>query len=525
MHRAVDFDLAGPLAPNEAALRQDLELDVVCEAMAAGDPFLEAVARQALLTGLTDVDDILYRQRVLADCLRHDELVRRLHALAGDALRAERAVWGGFSRDSPASALRVAVQKLTALVGFLRELRVIAAEQAAPLRSDGFTRFFAMVDDELDDAYLASIDTQLQALSFKGGMLLSAGLGAGLRGQDYVLREPRDQSWRERMFDRSTYGFTIPDRDDQGFRALSQIEDRGVTDVAAALTRSVDHVRSFFVTLRAETGFYVGCLNLHERLTAGGGSATLPEPRPATEAALSASGLYDVSLALTVGRAVAANDLYADGCSLVMITGANQGGKSTFLRSVGLAALMMQAGMFVAADTLRASVRVALFTHYKREEDASLQSGKLDEELARMSEIADHITPGCLLLCNESFASTNEREGSEIARQVIRALLHAGVMVMFVTHLFDLAGGLHRHAPDGALFLRAARGENGSRPYLITEGEPLSTSYGEDSYRAIFGVAPGQAPLTVAGLRYVSGQARWSPGGSPAPQPPTRDKG
>ena len=129
----------------------------------------------------------------------------------------------------------------------------------------------------------------------------------------------------------------------------------------------------------------------------------------------------------------------ADGKRLVMITGANQGGKSTFLRSLGLAQLMMQAGMFVAAESFTASVSTGIFTHFKREEDATMERGKLDEELGRMSEIAGQIRPGCLLLCNESFASTNEREGSEIARQVIRALTEAGIRVVFVTHLYDLA--------------------------------------------------------------------------------------
>ena len=68
-----------------------------------------------------------------------------------------------------------------------------------------------------------------------------------------------------------------------------------------------------------------------------------------------------------------------------MITGANQGGKSTFLRSVGVAQLMMQTGMFVAAQAFSADVRDHVFTHFKREEDAAMESGKLDEELARMS--------------------------------------------------------------------------------------------------------------------------------------------
>jgi DNA mismatch repair ATPase MutS len=49
-------------------------------------------------------------------------------------------------------------------------------------------------------------------------------------------------------------------------------------------------------------------------------------------------------------------------------------------------------------------------------------SGRLDEELSRMSALADHIRPASLVLFNESFAATNEREGSEIGRQVVRAL-------------------------------------------------------------------------------------------------------
>ena len=110
-----------------------------------------------------------------------------------------------------------------------------------------------------------------------------------------------------------------------------------------------------------------------------------------------------------------------------------------------------------------------------------------------MSEIAELIGPDCVLLCNESFAATNEREGSEIARQVIGALLDAGVRVLFVTHLFDLADGLHRQGSDRALFLRAPRGEEGSRPYVLVEGAPLATSYGEDSFRKVFGRSPGAA--------------------------------
>lgn len=61
--------------------------------------------------------------------------------------------------------------------------------------------------------------------------------------------------------------------------------------------------------------------------------------------------------------------------------------------------------MFVAARSLRANVCEQVFTHYKREEDETMEGGKLDEEFPRMSQIAERIRPSCLLLCNQSFAS------------------------------------------------------------------------------------------------------------------------
>jgi DNA mismatch repair ATPase MutS len=85
--------------------------------------------------------------------------------------------------------------------------------------------------------------------------------------------------------------------------------------------------------------------------------------------------------------------------------------------------------MFVGAEAFGGDATTGLFTHYKREEDPSMKHGKLDEELSRLSDIADWIQPNAVALFNESFAATNEREGSEIARQVVSALLEARVRV------------------------------------------------------------------------------------------------
>jgi DNA mismatch repair ATPase MutS len=90
------------------------------------------------------------------------------------------------------------------------------------------------------------------------------------------------------------------------------------------------------------------------------------------------------------------------------------------------------------------------------------------------------------LLFNESFAATNEREGSEIAKQIVSALLEKRVKVFYVTHLYEFARGFFNRSTDGALFLRAERRPDGTRTFRLVEGEPLETSYGEDLYKEVF---------------------------------------
>jgi DNA mismatch repair ATPase MutS len=113
-----------------------------------------------------------------------------------------------------------------------------------------------------------------------------------------------------------------------------------------------------------------------------------------------------------------------------------------------------------------------------------------------MSEITAAISTDALLICNESFAATNEREGSEVAAEVIRAMTDTRNTVVFVTHLYELAHRFYQHHADTTLFLRADRGIDGHRTFRISGGEPLPTSYGEDLYRRTFNAAPSTTGTT-----------------------------
>lgn len=499
MHPEQDFEPKQALPLNHQDLIQDLELETLFDAMALGDKFLDEVIRVAILCGSRDLDTIRYRQEILKDCLENAEVIRQIYHLPVDATERKRRDWLGIYSRYPSSILNSSVGLLQMYVGQLKELKAIVYEHGEKFKSEGLRRFCAMIEEELDDAYFESVENHLMELKFRNGVLLSAELGQGNEAVNYLLRKANNnhQSWIERVFIQKgpEYSFTISDRDHHGARALGDIKDMGINLVANALAQSADHVDSFFMLLRVELAFYMGCINLYEQLNQIDGKIAFPEPVAQSARKHTYQGLYDVCLALTMKKKVVGNDGRADGKDLIIITGANQGGKSTFLRAIGVAQVMMQAGLYVGADSFSANLCDQIFTHYKRKEDTSMKSGKFDEELSRMSAIVDLLTPKSLVLFNESFAATNEREGSEIARQITRALLNKGIKVIFVSHLYEFARSLYDMQLENSLFLRAERKTGGKRTFKLIVGEPLETSYGPDLYKKIF-TAPQQAQKT-----------------------------
>jgi len=505
LHPEQDVDLRQPLPWNAEALVKDLGLDILFHAMAGSDIFVLDVVRRVVLSNAdNDIETIRYRQGVLQDCLNHSAVMRDLYAVAVEAAEHEKKHFFGTTlMRYPDWVLRRSIELSEMFLGTIKKLRKITDLHADKFVSEGWTAFFATLQEELSDEYIARAHDHVELLKFRNGMLLGAGLGKGNMGTRYALHVPPQASrgkwerlkslvpeWLTRFFARRppVLGFSLHPRDESGARALRELQNRGIGAVANALAQSTDHMRDFFGLLRSELAFYVGCVNLHEQLSRKGQPICFPLPAAAYERRLSFHGLCDVCLALIVDQRVVDNGANADKQNLVIITGANHGGKSTFLRSIGLAQLMMQCGMFVAAESYCSSVYDGVFTHYKREEDAGMKSGKLVEELGRMSDIVDHITTHSLVLFNESFAATNEREGSEIARQILLSLSDRGVKVVCVTHLYELAKSIYQRNTGNILFLRAQRHANGARTFKLVEGEPLETSFGEDLYESIFRV-------------------------------------
>ena len=444
---------------------------------------MRAACKAALLNYCTEESEILYRQEILKELMETPQFARDMYAVAVETLyrRKKEHVW----LQSQMNALfRGAVEILRMTMEQLKKLRAVADSYHGKFKSRGLVGLIDMLRAELSDDYFAEVNAHLEELSFNDGMLVSARFGEKLQGEKYTMRRLDKKGIKLKwMFAPSV---SISSKDEDGLKDLELRKARVISEDVNVLAQATDHVLQFFTSLRDELGFYVGCLNLKETLEANG----LPVCMPAIEKGgrrRTYANLYDASLPLIGVKGVVGNDMDYSEKTLFIITGANQGGKSTFLRSLGQSQVMLQCGMFTAAASYRAHIASGIFTHFRKEEDAKMDSGKLDEELERMSRIANHVKKGALVMFNESFAATNEREGAEIGRQITQALLDCGMEVFSVTHLYQLSNPFYAKNDLNYVFLRAERLSDGQRSFRLSEGEPQRTGYGDDVYKRVFG--------------------------------------
>ncbi len=479
------LDTSAPLPFGADDLAFDLELEPVFAAMANGDPVIARAARAALLQPLHDRDAILYRQRTFQECLAHPAEVRELYSIACEALQGRKLndLWD--SSEYAPSIFATAVELLSSYLVFLRRLRDTADRCSRNFSAEGFTELFKTLREQIDNTFLKEAAKLLDDLQFKDGLVVGMRLGADSRTCDYtLLRQNPQKAWLKWKLAPS---YTPGARDYGAIRDLNNRRDRAMASSVNVLANAAGHITDFFNTLREELAVYVGALNLHEKLGAKGVPLCLPEFCEAGKLNRTFCDLRDISLSLSIDHPAIGNQLNAQNKQLYIITGANQGGKTTFLRSLGQSQLMAQAGLFVAAKSYCCPICEGLFTHFGREEDNNMHSGKLDEELRRMDQIVPHLKPGALILFNESFASTNEREGSELCYQIAQALTEHGMEAFFVTHLFAFSQRCYREVPEKSVFLRAQRLTDGSRTFELEEGQPLQTAFGQDLYHKMWG--------------------------------------
>ena len=125
----------------------------------------------------------------------------------------------------------------------------------------------------------------------------------------------------------------------------------------------------------------------------------------------------------------------------ILITGENNSGKTVYLRSVGMAQLLFQAGLPVPCESAKMRISSAVYTCYaaaEKEFVSGNDAGRFEQEVRDFSRLAEKIQPNSLLLLNEVFQTTAYSEGAEGLYHILNYFTRHGVVFIAVTHLKEL---------------------------------------------------------------------------------------
>jgi len=149
---------------------------------------------------------------------------------------------------------------------------------------------------------------------------------------------------------------------------------------------------------------------------------------------------FDLALAQKKSGKIVVNDFRLDAPERIMVvTGPNQGGKTTFARAFGQIHYLASLGLCVPGREASLYLFDNIFTHFGREEDLSASNGKLQDDLIRLHELFEKSTHRSIIIINEIFASTTLSDALSLGGHMMDALTELGAPAVLVTFLDELA--------------------------------------------------------------------------------------
>ncbi len=209
----------------------------------------------------------------------------------------------------------------------------------------------------------------------------------------------------------------------------------------AYCTRHADHLHPTVAAFDREVQFYLAYLEYMGRFTAAGLPFCIPRVSAHSEA-VEARQAWDIALADSIAKksTIVCNDFSVEPPErILVVTGPNQGGKTTFARMFGQLHYLTSLGLPVPGQRVALFLPDQVFTHFEKEEDLSTLRGKLEDELVRVHEILQQASGDSVVIMNETFTSTTLADALLLGTEVMKRLVDLGPLCVYVTFVDELA--------------------------------------------------------------------------------------
>jgi hypothetical protein len=511
---------SGRSAPSEA----DLGLGPIIRALDFDGRHGRFVA--GVLAELCDnLEVIRYRQDVLDDLLRLPDLGRQIAGMLpqlGELAMIGRA--GNWGENIPLLQVAARLAELDGYVTCVEQLWSALDQAGDRLYATGLLNlraFLAATRAQPNYQRLAEELPRLRAqLDQASSVTLGINLDAQLRPDSATIVSVNPSRFTgrhsllellfgERAAPDAVRGITALYKADESqrrtpehelFRDLDRLLERVAAPVADALSGYTRVHSAGLAGLEPELAFYLGAARLANQLRDAGLPLCRPEIATADERVCMISGVFSLDLALRLhaGRAVASlaealvpNDAtFGPDATIFILTGPNSGGKTTYIRAIGQAQALSQAGLLVPGRQARISPVDGIYTHFAAAERLDINGGRLAEELERLAQLFRQAGPASLVLLNEPLASTDHAAARALSRDILAGLRLLGARTIFVTHLHELVDdALDADAAAGVVSLVAGlapHARNGGEPapsYRIGPGRPQVAGYAAELAR------------------------------------------
>ena len=224
------------------------------------------------------------------------------------------------------------------------------------------------------------------------------------------------------------------------------------------------YAKEKLVRVNKEVGYYLSFVQFEKKMQENG--FLFATPKTCEREEFSAFGLYDLALAcvnMSQKKPVISNDFtYGAGEQFFVLTGPNQGGKTTFARSLGQLIFFSKMGFDVAAASAKVPYFNHILTHFSVEESLETGRGKLKEELVRLQPMMDSVYENTFVIINELFTTAANYDACIMGNRVLEHFIKQNCMGIYVTHLRELSEG-HKEVVS----LRATLDENRMQSYKI----------------------------------------------------------